>query len=1071
MTRNRPLTIAALLCLSLVAADFQPPRDAPPMTVSEIPLPPQQKRAWKAPESALPETLVTAATILFDQGLADPRGCEYRQVEIGVGDVWGRSNVTRTRAWVLPAPAGAKQQFGVAWNGLVYPLVSVGKVTSVRDDILALLRADEELRATAAKQNPKFPFSRPTAYAIDEGASLSETAMSPIKVCLLLRAGETELAQKYWDAYIAGMPPRTDNNDKNRADPYLMLASDWAWSFFDRALCAHMRGDDKLALATCRALEPVGALIDATAAQRSFTERVDGAIKRPSASFVGFLQSLPRLREDQERRAREAAGAAAHPAPPPPADAAARVAALIHDLQEVSVRQDGQPGGVSLADSPTVAALVKEGQPAVEPLFACIESDRRLTRSVSFHRDFFRDRRLHGVDEAAYAAVTQILEIRSFAGGRKASLADLRAVWEKTKGKPAWTRWRAALADDAATADQWLEAAARIVQPVDVEMHGGWTSIPQRKPGEIPAMRGEALRRGKNPSVAELMARRTEMLARSGRPGSEQTFNLQKASNMALHLAEWDPAAAVPVLQAQFARCQAYIANDPLHGSAARILGRSMAQLTLAAHRAGDAAAPGNYAKWLTPLKPDAVSDYLDNVLEPLWRYPDDPAMVKAAQAMFGDTKSPWRDLLAPGSRIGRGGPSKLLGSPMIGLAPVRALVGEMLNDQTEIGTASVHDGQLSINITNGGQMGIGLRNAADPLALSAPESFPIRACDMLAANLSWIDGMPLFEVYWPRERRDQAIARITAFLDRYGERYKYSQQQQQLWRWPDENVATMTFPALDHVATADEARDGRAVFSLADQKGEVREYKLDRLPLKAKWITFKEFPREVKYFPVDGRPAFTTTEYEQDGRVWQAEELRATATGEWQRYYGFVGSHTIARVPADQIDFPEDWYRWGALSGRFDLQVEPPGVSYQSPIVRSEPASLNGRLNVNVRIRNRSGVEQQAPTEFYRGGATPAFASGLRIELNYAPPLVGDRKTRTINWEKIPPRPVASLATGPGHKTLGPTEQFDAFTFDLRDLFDVNRPGRYQIIIRADKESGLGEGRSNEVVFTLVER
>jgi len=106
MIRKRPLTIAALLCLSLVAADFQPPRDAPPMTASEIPLPPQQKTTWKAPASTLPETLLSATTILFDQGLADPRGCEYRQVEIGVGNPWGRSSITRTRAWVIPAPDG-----------------------------------------------------------------------------------------------------------------------------------------------------------------------------------------------------------------------------------------------------------------------------------------------------------------------------------------------------------------------------------------------------------------------------------------------------------------------------------------------------------------------------------------------------------------------------------------------------------------------------------------------------------------------------------------------------------------------------------------------------------------------------------------------------------------------------------------------------------------------------------------------------------------------------------------------------------------------------------------------------
>ena len=43
-----------------------------------------------------------------------------------------------------------------------------------------------------------------------------------------------------------------------------------------------------------------------------------------------------------------------------------------------------------------------------------------------------------------------------------------------------------------------------------------------------------------------------------------------------------------------------------------------------------------------------------------------------------------------------------------------------------------------------------------------------------------------------------------------------------------------------------------------------------------------------------------------QTGRVWQAEEVREG--DRWRRYYGFVGRHALARVPAEEIEFPPTW-------------------------------------------------------------------------------------------------------------------------------------------------------------------
>jgi len=55
--------------------------------------------------------------------------------------------------------------------------------------------------------------------------------------------------------------------------------------------------------------------------------------------------------------------------------------------------------------SPIVQALEQEGESAVEPLLECFANDDRLTRSVSFGRDFQLERNLIPVARAAQAAL------------------------------------------------------------------------------------------------------------------------------------------------------------------------------------------------------------------------------------------------------------------------------------------------------------------------------------------------------------------------------------------------------------------------------------------------------------------------------------------------------------------------------------------------------------------------------------------------------------------------------------------------------------------------------------------
>jgi hypothetical protein len=874
-------------------------KPSPKFAGDVLPDPPRQREPWTSPKTTLPEPFVSASAALFAQGLGDPRGCEYREVEIVTGSVWGGDGVVKTRAWVLPTPTGATQRFGVAWNGLVYPLVTAGGAVDVGDDVDALIKTDQEQR-TPRDANRAFPFTRWTGRAVPEAQSVAHDSMLPLKSCLLLRAGETELATKLWDAFAEGMPPKTNGNDRNLADPYLMLAFDWSWSLFDRAVCAHMRGDDRLAVLSCRPLERMEREIDAEAARRGFKQNVNGSIKQ-AETFLGFLAPLPRLRADQERRAKERAQrrepvvrVVDDPAKFP--DKTQRIAALVRDLEEVAARQSGQPGGVGLDESPIIMALEKEGTDAVEPLLACMEKDDRLTRSVSFHRDFFTNRNTFPVADAAYVTLCRILQSSTF--GRNPAM--IREYWAKAKGRPPEEMWYATLADDSATSKQWLEAASRIVQAVDVEVRGGWVSDPRRKPGEVPAMRGERLRDKRHPSVAELMAKRVPLIADSAAPeGSSMVlFTAHDATSAAMALYKWDRAASLPVLRAQIERCKARIAEWSRHvDHPVQTLATDVARMTEALSKA-EGTLSVEYLTWVKTQRPEVVGPDAVKIFEPLWRNPDRAEVRNVAEWLFNDDSSPWKDYLVTGTHPHMH--TQMLQSPLIGIAAAQKRVLIELKNTGEVGTVRIRDrGGIEFTMP-GATSSSTVRFKDDPLLPQPGVVVPVRVCDVAAWKLSAVDGTPLFELYWPREKRDATIARTAAFLGRWGARFAYNDVQQSLWWFDDSPQARMTFSPLDRPATEADVDAARAIFWLAGGD-DVRVVPLKPFPAPAWWKTLKEFPQQSQSFDAKTKQTTWHTSYDQDGLIWQAEERLEAGT--WKCYYGFVARYVVAQVPADEIE------------------------------------------------------------------------------------------------------------------------------------------------------------------------
>jgi hypothetical protein len=1054
----------AVLALGMAEPDRRP---APLFQGTGLPEPPQQQQPWKPPTTNLSPTLLSATTALFDAGLADPRGCDYRAIEVGVGSVWGGSGIVKTHGWVLPADPKEKQRFAVCWNGLVYPVISVGDPADLKADVLAVVMADEERRAAHAKERPDWPFTRFHVGHFERDAVAHE-GIKPLMVCLLLRLRESELAAKVWTAWIAEKP--------DEADPYLMLAGHWAWALFERAVGAHIRGDDPLALASVRPLTAIQKAVESEAEKRGIERPYSFRRDPKPAPYLNFLDPLPALLADQERRAKTAERCKERRAElQKTTDKAKRIALLIEELEEVAARQWGQPGGVNLADDPIVQALVDIGDDAVEPLLNCLENDNRLTRSVHFHRDFSRHRSILGVHEAAYVALANILQT-SFFGvaatgdnltsrggkGRKQTADNIRAYWQRFKGVPLEERWYRLLADDKAPSGHWLQAAASIVQPANAQNVRGsmvfatWIETP----GKPAKLRGEVLRKKTDPSVGELLKKRLrELAARDDRSMSD-------LSELAHNLGAWEGKAALNDLRWFCGLVEQHtIAKGNEYGG----LIYRLCKLYDKRRELGDKNLLTDYAAWITGMKFENSKDGIPQMFELMYTHPDDPEIIKAAEQMFGRPDSPWVPLLSPGHGYHT---HRLLEMPMLGVPAFRKMILAALNDKSRAGTVTILEGgQTKVETTVVWSNGA-FADKFDPLTPKPGTRVAFRVCDHYAAAIAG-SGLPRCRLYWPEAKRDEAVARCAARLRQYGDRFK-----------PDENVKlpaafafkhrVMIFPLLDRPATADDVKSGRAIFALPPEE-KPRLWKLPSRPLAATWVTLKDYPYEQSWSSTSGERG-TDLVYDRDGLVWQAEEIERG--GKVQRYFGFVGSHVIARVPAEEIEFPGE-APWGHLSRGLDGQVSTPGTVVKDGTTTFAKLAVGDKLPVTLTLRNRKAVEQSVPGVYLQKvGDKPSLHPGIDFRLWHAPLKVSPlgQPIRPFlhdsDWRELKPKTALRFKPGERTKVLAPLEELTAFEVDLTDLFEITDEGFYffEMSFKA-KEAGLADGKLFSNEFQLGKR
>ena len=1035
-------------------------RPAPPFEGKVIPMPPGQGQAWIAPASTLPKFLTTSTATLFEQGVADPRGCEYRLVETS-----HFGSVGKDRGFVLPERADAPGRFFVGWDGLVYPASTIGEPLDldrdIRDRAASFRRAREGKQLDQFHQSISWSFP-PVEPNFNRGGGVADH--SPIKLCLLLRLGRADLAETLFAAGTSWTPGPRSRDLTDYGFNYLTLANDWATSAFSRLIGAHIRGEDGIALDTARKLakfrDLATARADALGFPRGDRQNGFGNADIPPGRFP-MLGQLDDLLQDHERRAKLPPRG---PIPPRGGDPSARIAALIRDLDQINEQQMMSPGSASPGDSPLVSDLVAEGDPAVAPLLAVLGTDDRLTRSVSHGRGRSVDSFIHLVHEAAFAALTRILQTNEFENQRfygwkqadpatrKALASSIRQFWEKTRSIPLVERWYRTLLDDSAGSARWLEAAGGITQ---MEVEAGML-FP--KPGTRP-MLGEALRVGRDPSVTALLLRRAGEVERSGVPQTSYDQGFGAACQLGSMLTTWDAAASLSLLQHLCQGCRTR--SDRWQDNNQNMqfdssLASNLAKFTQTRVGLGDLGALDEYAGWLRTTTPKMLEYGTFEALKPLLAQPDHPALASAARWLFNDLKSPWVPLLPEDRGARAPGFQNLFDSPLVTIDGFREGVLAALGNKAQLGTIEqAGKNSLRIKIKEGPNTNLGSTKINLDGILTGVK-YPFRVCDLVASRLSSLEGSPQCELIWPEARRDEAVAACVAYLKRFGEFFS-TEAPVDANDFP-EPKAHLKFPTLDHPATAADVVAGRAIFSLAGE-GETRQVKLPKLPQKAKWTTLKDTPVDRTY----SNDGITRREYDTDGYVWQAEEV--LRDGRWERSYGFVGHHTVARAPAAEIEFSSQPYLWrnlpGGLDGLLELVVPRPA--------RFEPGQP---VLVVTRIRNRLGVAQSCPTEFLRltSDGKPALRQGIKLSLWHSPPSPRSRSRwgQEPPGDPVEPRRDARFVADQGSRPLEPLEPLEAIRFDVNDWFDLSRPGRYRLRVDFTPEAGIGAGAVGEVLFQV---
>jgi hypothetical protein len=368
--------------------------------------------------------------------------------------------------------------------------------------------------------------------------------------------------------------------------------------------------------------------------------------------------------------------------------------------------------------------------------------------------------------------------------------------------------------------------------------------------------------------------------------------------------------------------------------------------------------------------------------------------------------------------------PHSLVATPLIGVPAFRLELLRGLDDKAPVGTVevqSVSGDSVSYRVHDAsGYSGDFGSNDANPPKVGATSTF--RMCDDYADGLAQIAGFPEFKPYWPEAKRDETIAACKALLARYGDALKDRATDPYAPGFFEPAKAAFRFEPLDHPATPDDVKAGRAIFSI---EGPSKIWKMPSYPF---------------------------------GPAWQAEET--LVDGKWTRYYGAIRNGHAEKIAARDMDFPSVLSGGASVTKQIraelvDLQ-EFDRSQFNFTFAKRRFLPTGQPLPIHIEVGNHNGEAQPVPATLILppDSGRAVLPAGITLALSYSPKLppriqrIGDPEFDFGTFESVPPcsevtvTPTTSTPSG----KLQPMEVQTVFSGDLRDYFDVSRPGTYRI-------------------------
>ncbi|MCH8978864.1 MAG: hypothetical protein IH945_06430 [Armatimonadetes bacterium] len=227
-----------------------------------------ENQSWERYPTSLPSAFVDAADLLFEHGLEDPTGGEYREIAVTVpSSLKNEEKQIKTNGWVFTDQTTGLL-YAVCWDGMRYEVDWVGRKTEISRDLVPPKQPEQPLIIVGFMRAPvEYPTFSPH---------------SRVGAALLYRLK---------DEYNAKRALPTESYERG-ISIWRSIISSYVTMRFYRGVGEFLSGDDGAALAI---LDPlIGLVKKAEADYESFPEH----IRRDTSLSGAFPRNLERLRDD-----------------------------------------------------------------------------------------------------------------------------------------------------------------------------------------------------------------------------------------------------------------------------------------------------------------------------------------------------------------------------------------------------------------------------------------------------------------------------------------------------------------------------------------------------------------------------------------------------------------------------------------------------------------------------------------------------------------------------------------------------------------------------------------------------